>query len=59
MLAEGVSPLRGMNIRIGETYSVILMSILQNALHADRFEENDIVVTSVTHITIMHGFILE
>ena len=38
--AEGVNLQRGMNFRLGKTYSVILMSVRPNAPYADRIEEN-------------------
>lgn len=38
--AEGVSLQRGMNYRLGKSYSVILMSIRPNAPYADRIEED-------------------
>ncbi|MDQ7052608.1 MAG: hypothetical protein Q9P14_06870 [candidate division KSB1 bacterium] len=38
--AEGVNLQRGMNFRLGKTYSVILMSVHQNAPYADRIDEN-------------------
>jgi hypothetical protein len=38
--AEGVSLQRGMNYRLGNSYSVILMSIRPNAPYADRIEED-------------------
>ena len=37
---EGVNLQRGMNFRLGSTYSVILMSVRPNAPYADRVEEN-------------------
>lgn len=37
---EGVSLQRGMNFRLGENYSVILMSIRPGAPYADRFEDD-------------------
>ncbi len=38
--AEGVNLQRGMNYRLGKTYSVILMSVRPNAPYADRIEDN-------------------
>ncbi len=38
--AEGVSLQRGMNYRLGKTYSVILMSVQPNAPYSDRIEDN-------------------
>ena len=37
---EGVTLQRGMNFRLGKSYSVILMSVRPNAPYADRVEEN-------------------
>jgi hypothetical protein len=37
---EGVNLQRGMNFRLGNTYSVILMSVRPNAPYADRIEDN-------------------
>lgn len=37
---EGVSLQRGMNYRLGERHSVILMSVRPNAPYADRFEDD-------------------
>ena len=37
---EGVSLQRGMNYRLGESHSVILMSVRPGAPYADRFEED-------------------
>jgi hypothetical protein len=36
---EGVNLQRGMNFRLGGSYSVILMSLRRNAPYADRIEE--------------------
>jgi hypothetical protein len=38
--AEGVNLQRGMNYRLGNTYSVILMSVRPNAPYADQIEAN-------------------
>ncbi|RMH13131.1 MAG: HNH endonuclease, partial [Gammaproteobacteria bacterium] len=38
--AEGVNLQRGMNYKLGKTYSVILMSVRPNAPYADRIEDN-------------------
>lgn len=45
---EGVNLQRGMNYRLGGTYSVILMSLRKNAPYADRIEENG-------HVLIYEG----
>ena len=37
---EGVSLQRGMNYRLGKTYSVILMSVRPNAPYADHIESD-------------------
>lgn len=37
---EGVNLQRGMNYRLGNTYSVILMSVRQNAPYADRIDDD-------------------
>jgi hypothetical protein len=37
---EGVNLQRGMNYRLGNTYSVILMSVRPNAPYADKIENN-------------------
>ena len=37
---EGVNLQRGMNYRLGRTYSVILMSVRPNAPYADRIEDD-------------------
>ena len=37
---EGVNLQRGMNYQLGNSYSVILMSVRPNAPYADRIEDN-------------------
>lgn len=37
---EGVNLQRGMNYHLGNSYSVILMSLRSNALYADRIEDD-------------------
>jgi hypothetical protein len=46
---EGVSLQRGMNYRLSENHSVILMSIRQNAPYADRFDEDGVSVIYEGH----------
>jgi len=46
---EGVSLQRGMNFRIGKTYSVILMSVRPNAPYSDRLEENGTAIVYEGH----------
>ncbi len=46
---EGASLQRGMNYRLGEGYSVILMSVQRNAPYRDRFEEDGTVLIYEGH----------
>lgn len=47
--AENVNLQRGMNFRLGGSYSVILMSLRKNAPYADRIEENGTVLIYEGH----------
>jgi hypothetical protein len=46
---EGVSLQRGMNYRLGKSYSVLLMSVRQNAPYQDRIEEDGSVLIYEGH----------
>ena len=46
---EGASLQRGMNFRLGDNHSVILMSVSPNAPYADRYEDNGLTVVYEGH----------